>query len=121
MRLYRKKNAQKGSIERNESTEGRPIEMMWKQMKDNPSTGTMTGKEMMYPQEGIPYGTDIRDNKWDQAINQTNKVTKAITAARKRGQERRAEQLEKQAKERAEKANGGERTEGKETGTATSE
>lgn len=121
MRIYSKKNAPKGSIKRNESQEGRPVEVMWKQMKDNPATGTMTGKEMMYPQEGIPYGTDIRGNKWDEAIKQTNKITKAITAARKRGQDRRAEQLEKQAKERTEKANGGEKTEGKEKGTATSE
>lgn len=117
MGLYPKKINARGSITRNETVEGRPVERMWRELKENPSTGNISGKELMYPQEGIPYGTDIRGNKWDQAIQQTNKVTKAITAARKRGEERRAAQIKKQQEERAAKGT----NEQKGEGTASSE
>lgn len=107
MGLYKTIRPTHGGIKRNETVEGLPVERMWSQLKDNQSVGGLEGKELMYPQEGIPYGTDIRGNKWDEAINQTEKVTKAITAARdrkaKKAQEKRDEQLKKQAEERGEK------------------
>lgn len=122
MRLYKKVPPTHGGIKRNETTEGLPVERMWSQLKDNKSTGNIQGKELMYPQEGIPYGTDIRGSKWDKAIGETEKVTKAITASRerkaKKAEERREAQLKEQAEKRAEK---GTEPKGSEQGTAASE
>lgn len=122
MRLYKKILPTHGGIKRNETVEGLPVERMWSALKDNQNVGNLQGKELMYPQEGIPYGTDIRGNKWDKAIGETEKVTKAITAARdrkaKKAEEKRAEQLKKQAEERGEKTT---KVEGGKEGTASSE
>jgi len=122
MGLYKKILPTHGGIKKNETTEGLPVEKMWAALKDNQSVGGLEGKELMYPQDGIPYGTDIRDSKWDKAIGETEKVTKAITAARERkskqAADKRAEMLKKQAEERGEIATS--KVAGKE-GTASSE
>lgn len=122
MRLYKTILPTHGGIKRNETKEGLPPERMFEMMKDNASTGGLQGKEAIYPMEGIPYNTDIRSNKWDKAIGETDKISKAIAADRdrkkKRAEERRAEQLEKQAKDRADKLLENSKKEG---GTATPE
>lgn len=122
MGIYPRKIITTGGINHNETTEGIPVEQMWTEMLESKEIGGLEGKELMYPQEGIPYGTDIRGNKWDKAISETDKVTKAITAARERktkiAQEKRDEQLKKQAEERGDKGTKSEKSDG---GTASSE
>ena len=57
------------SIERNESIEGETLEMQIQRMINN---GEVLGeeKEMIYtkPSEGVVYGTDIRGDKQEKAI-----------------------------------------------------
>ena len=84
MRLYEKIAPTHGGIRKNETTEGRTPEQMWQELKDNQSTGGLEGKTPIYPAEGIPYNTDIRSNKWDKAIGETDKLSKAIAADRDR-------------------------------------
>lgn len=99
MGLYKKITASSGSINRNESKQGLPIEKHWQAIKNNPSTQNMIGKETGYSMDTIPYGTDIRANKWDKAISETNKVTRAIDAARNRKLKKRQEEIEKMQEE----------------------
>lgn len=110
MGLYKKITPTHGGIKRNETTEGLPPERAWQALKDDMSTGNIQGKTPMYPAEGIPYGTDIRSNKWDKAVGENDKLSKAIAASRdkkaKAADERRQKMLDEKAKERAEKAAG---------------
>ena len=84
MRLYKRIAPTHGGIRRNETTEGLPPERMWQELKENQSTGGLEGKTPIYPAEGIPFYTDIRSNKWDKAIAETDKLSKAIAADRDR-------------------------------------
>ena len=94
------------SIERNESIEGEPIEMQIQRMINN---GEVVGeeKEMIYtkPSEGVIYGTNIRGDKQEKAIEMTEKV--AADVMRRRELKSLAEKQKKeaeQAKEEVEKA-----------------
>ena len=94
------------SIERNESIEGETLEMQIQRMINN---GEVLGeeKEMIYtkPSEGVVYGTDIRGDKQEKAIEMTEKV--AADVMRRRELKSLAEKQKKEAekaKEEVEKA-----------------
>ena len=74
-KMYKIPRRTSTSIERNESIEGEPIEMQIQRMINN---GEVLGeeKEMIYtkPSEGVIYGTDIRGDKQEKAIEMTEKV-----------------------------------------------
>lgn len=114
MGLYKRITPAKTTISRNETTEGRTIEKAWEQLMQDGQI-KVVGKETLYPNEGIPYGTDIRANFWDKAIAETEKVTKAVTAWRKKKADQRKAELEalNQKQQQA--------SETPTTGTATSE
>ena len=67
------------TIERNESIEGETLEMQIQRMINN---GEVLGeeKEMIYtkPSEGVVYGTDIRGDKQEKAIEMTEKVAQYL-------------------------------------------
>ena len=71
------------SIERNESIEGETLEMQIQRMINN---GEVLGeeKEMIYtkPSEGVVYGTDIRGDKQEKAIEMTEKVAQDVMRRR---------------------------------------
>ena len=73
------------SIERNESIEGETLEMQIQRMINN---GEVLGeeKEMIYtkPSEGVVYGTDIRGDKQEKAIEMTEKVAQDVMRERLR-------------------------------------
>ena len=98
------------SIERNESIEGEPIEMQIQRMINN---GEVVGeeKEMIYtkPSEGVMYGTDIRGDRQEKAIEMTEKVAADVTRRRElkllgEKQRKEAEKVEKEV-QKAEKNN----------------
>lgn len=94
------------SIERNESIEGETLEMQIQRMINN---GEVLGeeKEMIYtkPSEGVVYGTDIRGDKQEKAIEMTEKVAADVMRRRelKSLAEKQKNEAEK-AKEEVEKA-----------------
>ena len=94
------------SIERNESIEGEPIEQQIQRMINN---GEVLGeeKEMIYtkPSEGVLYGTDIRGDRQEKAIEMTEKVAADVMRRRelKSLAEKQKNEAEK-AKEEVEKA-----------------
>ena len=71
------------SIEKNESIEGEPIEMQIQRMINN---GEVLGeeKQMIYtkPSEGVLYGTNIRDDRQEKAIEMTEKVAADVMRRR---------------------------------------
>ena len=71
------------SIERNESIEGETIEQQIQRMINN---GEVLGeeKEMIYtkPSEGIVYGTNIRGDRQEKAIEMTEKVAADVMRRR---------------------------------------
>ena len=71
------------SIEGNESIEGETLEMQIQRMINN---GEVLGeeKEMIYtnPSEGVVYGTDIRGDKQEKAIEMTEKVAADVMRRR---------------------------------------
>ena len=98
------------SIERNESIEGEPIEQQIQRMINN---GEVLGeeKEMIYtkPSEGVLYGTDIRGDKQEKAIEMTEKVAADVMRRRelkslKEKQKKEAEKA-KEEQQKAEKNN----------------
>ena len=94
------------SIERNESIEGETLEMQIQRMINN---GEVLGeeKEMIYtkPSEGVLYGTDIRGDRQEKAIEMTEKVAADVMRRRelKSLAEKQKNEAEK-AKEEVEKA-----------------
>lgn len=98
------------SIERNESIEGEPIEMQIQRMINN---GEVLGeeKEMIYtkPSEGVIYGTNIRADRQEKAIEMTEKVAADVMRRRelkslKEKQKNEAQKAEKEV-QKAEKNN----------------
>ena len=71
------------SIERNESIEGETIEQQIQRMITN---GEVLGeeKELIYtkPSEGVIYGTDIRGDRQEKAIEMTEKVAQDVMRRR---------------------------------------
>ena len=71
------------SIEKNESIEGEPIEMQIQRMTNN---GEVLGeeKQMIYtkPSEGVLYGTNIRDDRQEKAIEMTENVAADVMRRR---------------------------------------
>ena len=74
-KMYKIPRRTSTSIERNESIEGETIEQQNQRMINN---GEILGeeKEMIYtkPSEGVIYGTNIRGDKQEKAIEMTEKV-----------------------------------------------
>ena len=89
------------SIERNESIEGETIEQQIQRMINN---GEVLGeeKEMIYtkPSDGIVYGTNIRGDRQEKAIEMTEKVAADVMRRRE------LKSLEEKQKKEAEKAKG---------------
>lgn len=83
------------SIKKNTSKEGESIERMFERMMNN-NESDLTTKEMLYfrPELGVPYGTDIRQDKFDKALETTDKVTEYIRKKRDKKYEERKEALE---------------------------
>ena len=71
------------SIEKNDSVEGETIEQQIQRMINN---GEVLGeeKDMIYtkPSEGVVYGTDIRGDKQEKAIEMTEKVAHDVMRRR---------------------------------------
>ena len=71
------------SIEKNDSIGGDPIEVQIQRMINN---GEVLGeeKEMIYtkPSDGVVYGTDIRGDKQEKAIEMTEKVAHDVMRRR---------------------------------------
>ena len=84
------------SIERNESIEGETIEQQIQRMISN---GEVLGeeKEMIYtkPSEGVVYGTDIRGDRQEKAIEMTEKVAQDVMRRRELKALREKEEKEK--------------------------
>ena len=97
------------SIERNESIEGEPIEQQIQRMINN---GEVLGeeKEMIYtkPSEGVLYGTDIRGDRQEKAIEMTEKV--AADVMRRRELKSLAEKQKTEEKKEKEKIQNEEKT-----------
>ena len=105
-KMYKIPRRTSTSIERNESIEGETIEQQIQRMINN---GEVLGeeKEMIYtkPSEGVIYGTDIRGDKQEKAIEMTEKVAADVMRRRelKSLAEKQKNEAEK-AKEEVEKA-----------------
>lgn len=88
------------SIEKNDSVEGETIEQQIQRMITN---GEVLGeeKEMIYtkPSEGVLYGTDIRGDRQEKAIEITEKVAADVMRRRELKALREKEEKEKRAAE----------------------
>lgn len=93
--MYKRIVITNGSILRNTSKEGETIERVFERMKNGNETN-MEGKEMIYtrPENGIAYGTDIRDDKFEKGLENTARVTEHIRNARVSKYEERKKALE---------------------------
>lgn len=100
--MYRDIVRAKGSISRNISREGESIEKALQRMKQNNETD-LTGKSLVYtrPEQGVVYGTDIRGDKFSEAIKIAAKVTDSIESNRVKKYEERKAVLEAKRAEKA--------------------
>lgn len=92
---YNRQKRYSGAVSRNESREGQPMEKTWKYMMEK-GDAKASGKEQFFPHpdQGIPYGTNIRDNKFDKAISQVEKVNNSVANWRKKKAEAKVVKLE---------------------------
>lgn len=93
--MYNKPVRRKGTINRNESVEGETIERTIQRMLNN-NESDMTTKDVIYtrPEDGVPYGTDIRGDKWEKAIETTTKVATHVRNSREKKYEKRRKGME---------------------------
>lgn len=83
-------------LKKNTSTEGETIEETITRMINN-GDANFIEKEIIYtpPEKGVLYGTDIRGDKFDKAIENTEKVTNDVRKKRAKKWEERQEILAK--------------------------
>lgn len=93
--MYKKIKIKKGSLVRNISKEGEPIERVFERMKNGNETN-MTGKETIYtrPENGVVYGTDIRQDKFEKGLENAERVTNHIRDNRAKKYEDRKKAIE---------------------------
>lgn len=93
--MYNIQRIGSGSIERNTSKEGETIERTFERLKNGNET-KMVGKETIYtrPEDGVVYGTDIRQDRFDKALENAERVTNHIRTTRDKKLEDRKKTLE---------------------------
>lgn len=104
--MYKIPKQPETSIRRNESVEGESIEKAIQRMKNNNET-ELTTKDLIYtrPEDGVVYGTDIRGDKFDRALEKTNKVTEHMRMTRQEKYEERKRLLEEKKAKKLEAKN----------------
>lgn len=92
--MYKVPERGRTSISINKAREGEPMEKALQRMINN-NEGEAMGKDVIYtrPEDGVPYGTDIRGDKFEKAIANTDKVTAHVRAARDKKYEERRKKM----------------------------
>lgn len=96
--IYRIPKRTKTKFRINESVEGETIEQELNRLINNNEGGLSTEqKPMIYlsPEQGVHYATDIRTDRWDKAIEQTERVTNHVDYVRDEKYKKRKEELDK--------------------------
>lgn len=96
--MYRKPSKVRTSVKRNTSREGESIERMVERLLNNNETDLLV-KEAIYnrPELGVVYGTDIRNDKFEKALENTQKVTEYIRSKREEKYSKKAEETAKES------------------------
>lgn len=97
--MYKKITRTTTSLRINQSTEGKTIEQEIERLI-NDGVPVENEKQPIFtkPSEGVPYGTDVRDDKWDKAIEVNEKINTSIDNIRKMKLVKNEEETEEKEK-----------------------
>lgn len=107
---YKKNYFHPGTLKRNKSVQGETIEQKVERMVNNKEP-IKDGAPLIYTErkEGIRASTNIRTDRWEVAVDASDKIAKSFKARR--------EEKAKSGESKAQKANEPESTQGKDPGS----